>query len=508
MSAADDRVYAEDYPARPNDDAPIPLERRVTLPPFPVDAFPDSVAQMVAAVAEATQTDPAMAGTSALSAMAACAGGHAEVEIRPGWREPLSLYTVTIASPGERKSAVQAVMLRPIYDVERELFTKAKPERLEAETRRRTAMLAADTARRIAATAKKAEADAKLADAIGAAMMAESIDIPALPRIVADDVTPEALASLLAEQKGRLAVISSEGGIFDIIAGRYNGHVPNLDIWLKAHSGDPIRIDRKGHPPEYIDHPTLTLGLMIQPEVLRIIASQRQFRGRGLLARFLYALPVSKVGNRLVAAAAPVPTETSTEYGAFMVRLARGLVDWLGDPAILTLTPQAQTAVTRIEADIEPMLRDDGQLGALKDWGAKYVGAVVRIAGILHLAHLGPDDGTKTAVEASMVLQAARLGAYFRAAAVNSFWEMGTDQRTADAVYLLQRIQGLGVTEVSEREMQRAAKRFQRKDDLMEAVAILVDHGYLVSLPAPESTGGRPPSRRYRVTVTEGTEDP
>jgi replicative DNA helicase len=46
---------------------------------------------MVRAVAEATQTDPAMAGTSALSALATCAGGHAEIEIRSGWREPLCL---------------------------------------------------------------------------------------------------------------------------------------------------------------------------------------------------------------------------------------------------------------------------------------------------------------------------------------------------------------------------------------------------------------------------------
>jgi hypothetical protein len=36
------------------------------------------------------------------------------------------------------------------------------------------------------------------------------------------DITPEAAASLLAEQGGRLAIISAEGGIFDIIGGRYS----------------------------------------------------------------------------------------------------------------------------------------------------------------------------------------------------------------------------------------------------------------------------------------------
>ena len=126
----------------------------------------------------------------------------------------------------------------------------------------------------------------------------DNIDVPEVPRLVADDVTPEAVASLLADHGGRMAIISAEGGVFDIIAGRYNGNIPNMDVWLKGHSGDMIRIDRKGRPPEYIRKPALTLGLMIQPEVLKSIAAQRAFRGRGLIARFLYAMPVSQVGYR------------------------------------------------------------------------------------------------------------------------------------------------------------------------------------------------------------------
>ena len=79
--------------------------------------------------------------------------------------------------------------------------------------------------------------------------------MPNVPRLVADDVTPEAAGTLLAEQNGRLGILSAEGGILGIIAGRYNNNIPNMDIWLKGHSGDPIRIDRKGRPPEYIPNP-------------------------------------------------------------------------------------------------------------------------------------------------------------------------------------------------------------------------------------------------------------
>ena len=99
----------------------------------------------------------------------------------------------------------------------------------------------------------------------------------------------------MAQNDGRMSVISSEGGIFDVIAGRYSGSV-NLDLFLKAYTGDPYRVDRKGRQSEYIQRPTLTLLLTFQPSVLYALMQQDEFAGRGFLARFLYSLPQSNVG--------------------------------------------------------------------------------------------------------------------------------------------------------------------------------------------------------------------
>jgi len=481
-------------------DAPEPLTRAVVVPPFPVGCLPAAIADMVQAVSEATQTDPAMAGTSALSALAACTGGHAEIEIREGWREPLCLYTATVARPGERKSAVQHAMIRPILDVEAQLATSGMDTRLAAETRKQVALKDAERQRNTAASATTENRDQAMADAIGAVMIAESIEVPPIPRIVADDITPEAAASLLAEQKGRLAIISAEGGIFDIIAGRYSGSIPNMDLWLKGHSADPLKVDRKGRASEYIRRPALTLGLMIQPSVLSAIAAQREFRGRGFLARILYATPTSKVGHRKIAAA-PVPPDVLDTYETTVRNLAKGMSGWLGDPAILTLTAAAQTGVQEIEAAVEPTLAGDGELASLADWGAKYVGAIARLAGIIHLAEHGPDAGPVGQVTAETVLSAARIGAYFKAAAINAFAEMGTDQGTVDAIYLLERLRRLDEKEVSERDLHVATRpRFKTKADLMPALDRLVEHGYLIPIEVPATTsGGRPPSPRYTV---------
>jgi replicative DNA helicase len=491
-----------DVPPMPDED-PIPLTQVAPIPPFPVDALPDSVADMVNGVSEATQTDTAMAATSALSTLSACTGGHAEIEIRSGWREPLNLYTTSIAAPGERKSAVQRAMVRPIFDVEQQLADASLGARLEALTRKEVAEGAAEKMKRAAASKANTDGwDTAMAEAIGAAQIADSIEVPAVPRIVADDVTPEAAGSLLAEQGGRMAIISAEGGIFDIIAGRYNGNVPNFDIWLKGHAGDPVKIDRKGRPPEYVRRPAVTLGLMIQPEVLHTVTANRQFRGRGLLARFLYAYPVSKVGGRKIAAA-PVASDVRDRYENTVKDLAAGMAGWLGDPAVLTLTATAHEAVIAIETAVEPTLAGDGVLASLADWGTKYAGAIARIAGILHLAEHGPDAGPKTPVTAPTILAANRIGEYFKACAIRAFTEMGADQVTADAVYLLERIENLGRGEVSERELFTAASRsrFRKKDDLLPALERLVDHGYLLPLPKPEPTGGRPQSPRYKVAA-------
>ena len=51
--------------------------------------------------------------------------------------------------------------------------------------------------------------------------------------MIADDITTEALASLLADNDGKMAVVSSEGGIFEIIGGRYSqsGRGVSFDVF-------------------------------------------------------------------------------------------------------------------------------------------------------------------------------------------------------------------------------------------------------------------------------------
>ena len=128
-------------------------------------------------------------------------------------------------------------LAQPLLDVEQHLTRRGQAGRLEAETRKQVA------AQGRRAAAARAPRRRRTADARDARWPTRSRPprwprpsrSHRCPRLVADDITPEAAASLLAEQGGRLAIISAEGGIFDIIAGRYsNGDTRTWTCGLRA----------------------------------------------------------------------------------------------------------------------------------------------------------------------------------------------------------------------------------------------------------------------------------
>jgi hypothetical protein len=476
----------------------VPLGAAGDLPAFPVRSLPDWGAAMVEAVAESTQTPPDLAGVVYLGVLAAAAGGRAEVEVQPGWREPVNLYAAPAMPPGSRKSAVFREMTAPLLDAERALQEAARADISESAI---SLEIAQEQARRALTDAAKKGTDDAKADAIAKDQLVKSLTVRPWPRLVADDVTPEALTSLLCEQGGRMAVMSAEGDLFDIMSGRYSrdGQVPNLGVFLKGHAGDLLLVDRKGREPERIEKPALTIVVTIQPQVLLDIARHPALRGRGLLARVLYCLPPDMVGFRRVEVDT-VPDEVRSNWHGQVKALALSLADWT-DPAVLMLTPESRKLLAEYQVEIEPRLRAQvGDLADLRDWASKLAGAAVRVAGLLHLAtHLR--DGYQRPVEADTMERAVELGRYFTEHARAAFRQMGMDPLITDGQALLAWIKRSEVAEFSRRDLFNGVRssRFQKAADLDESLAVLVDHGYvrLAKPPGTTGQGGRPSSPRY-----------
>jgi replicative DNA helicase len=495
---------------------PIPLGAAGTLPPFPIEVLPGWLAEYVAAVATATQTPPDLGGMLALAVLATVAGGAVEIQPRAGWQEPLCLFVAVGMDAGARKSGVFTALTRPLADFERDQATAALPAITEQATLRRIAEQAAAHAEATASKAPPDQAQDKQAEAIARAAEAANLLVPPIPRWLVDDATPEALAGLLAAH-GRIALLSPEGDVFDQMAGRYNQAAgPNLGVYLKGHAGDLLKVDRRGRPPEYVDRPALTIGLTVQPEVLRGLADRPGFRGRGLLARFLYSLPQSLVGHRQ-AGAPPVPAALADRYATELQTLAASLTtpaSLAGDGlTILTLDQPAGELLLDFERTLEPRLAGGtGDLAHLAGWAAKLTGATCRIAALLHLAaHLR--DGWARPVNADTLAGAIRLAGYLVGHALAVFDLMGADPRIDDAHWLLDWINRTGHQQFTRRDAHHAAPRgrFRKAGDLDPPLTLLEEHGYLRRAdpePSRDPHGrGRPPSPRYLVNpLTPSTE--
>jgi hypothetical protein len=497
---------------------PIPLGLAGAVPAFPVEVLPGWMGEYVAAVATATQTPPDLAGMLALAVLATVAAGTVEVQPRPGWQEPLCLFVAVGMDAGARKSSVFTSMTRPLAEFERQQATAALPGITETATLRRIAEQAAAAAEAAASKAPADQAEAKQAEAVARAAEAARLVVPPVPRLLADDATPEALAGLLASY-GRIALLSPEGDVFDQMAGRYSQHAgPNLGVYLKGHAGDLLKVDRRGRPPEYVERPCLTIGLAVQPEVLRCLADRPGFRGRGLLARFLYSLPASLVGRRQPGAP-PVPPAVAERYAAELQALAASLTTAAGPAvdagsAVLVLDQQAADRLLALERDLEPRLAaGTGDLAHLAGWAAKLAGATCRLAALLHLAsHLR--DSWARPIDAETFAGAVRLAGYLVEHARAVFDLMGADSRTDDARWLLGWINRSGRSQFSRRDAHAAAPRgrFPKATDLDPVLRLLEEHGYLrrVDADPPGSKGGRPASPRFLVNplprATEPTE--
>jgi hypothetical protein len=249
---------------------------------------------------------PAMLG---LAVLALCAAKRYKAHVIQGWDEPLNLYVAVALKPGESKSPAFAAAIRPVSRFVAEERKRTDPEFRAALARADVAAKRTDHLKTRAAKASAPEEYAKSLALVEEAVLEQgAIEVPVPLRLVLDDVTAESLEAVLRQQGGRIAIMSDEGGPFELMGGRYSNRVPNIDVYMKGHNGTHITTDRIGREGGSVQNPAITIGLAIQPDVIASLRDKKGFRGRGLLARFLWAIPESLVGRR-APDAPPVPLE-------------------------------------------------------------------------------------------------------------------------------------------------------------------------------------------------------
>jgi replicative DNA helicase len=479
----------------PNDpwDDPLPIDAP-EVGPFPAAVLPGVLGEWVEAMAEAAQVPSELPG---LLALAVCSGAVARrVAAGRGWVEPVNLFVCCLLDPANRKSAVFRSATEPLRLIEAELLDSARPDVARALAERRM----------IEAQAKKAESkaaggdEASRTEALELAEQLATEPVPSLPRLIIDDATAEAVELALAAQEGRLIVAGPEGGIFDVMAGRYSSAAGNLDCFLKGHAGDDLRVDRVTRGSINVPRCCLTLAYAVQPEVIRGLADKPSFRGRGLIGRFLYAMPMNRLGSRSIDSE-PVPDALTAAY----VSLVRSLFNvpcGLDETRLLMLAPEAAERFKQWQRDVEPMLADDGRLASMRDWGGKLCGLTARLAAVMHLARYAhcPDPVSvpvgPESIEAAVTL--ARWAVPHAEAAVGLM--AAGDGSLDDAAYVLRWLRERALSEVTRRDVYQFGRaRFTAEPlRLDRALGLLVDRGWLRSADDRSVSPGRP-SVRYLV---------
>lgn len=451
-------------------------------PQFPAAEFPRVLRNFAVNASDSLRVSVDMTSVSVLTVSSLCAQRKFMVHIRGNWFEPVNLYAVIIANPSERKSAELSLAMTPIYRYQHEENERRRPHVEEYNTRHDMLQRRIESMKKSASSGRKAKNDspATVEDIMLLYREMEDLERGAVNYVslTADDITMEALASEMAANHETMSLVSSEGGIFNVLSGLYSGGMVNIDIILKAWSGDHVKVNRKGRQPETLSRPSLVILLMIQPRVLEAVMKSVDFAGRGLNARFLYSIPASPVGSRPFDAPS-IPQDVMDEYDDLIYRLLS--IPDTGEPRVIELTDEARNELRNIHNMIEPRLV--GDLEPLGDWAGKYVGTVVRIAGLLHIC-----DHVEKAADIPMpgetVRRAGRIGEYFLSHAICAYQMAGQadDQPTKDAKYILKRLDSTGKTEISKRDLHRLCMDrigLETAEQMEAGLEVLVKRGYI-----------------------------
>ena len=477
---------------------PVPLVD-LNPPRISAELLPSWGCDFAQAVSEHMQVAPELVIANILGVAATTLARKFRVKLTPSYSEPLNLYLLAPLPPGERKSGTQEKCVGPLLEWEQEQARLLRGERLEAESRRASLEAMITGKRRKLGNAKTEDHERLLGEI--ADLEKKLPEVPKEPRLFAGDITPEATAALMAANDERIGIISAEGGLFGTLAGRYS-NIPNLDLFLQAHSGDSVRVDRRNGPPIAMNSPALTLCLSPQPDVVTGLGGVREFRGYGLLARFAYILAPSMLGRRRILPT-PIPDSVSNAYNQNIKALLE--IPWALNefreptPHWLHLEQEALTQWVRFSEKVESGLGPGGGYQGMQDWAAKLAGLAGRLAGIFHcMEHLA--QAPNLAIEPQLMTKALELGGLLASHAKAAFGMIGADPSIEAAKTVLAWIRFNRVEEFSRRECHRTLRgTFPHVSKLKPGLEVLEERGYLIPLDTEATGPGRRPGPFYKV---------
>lgn len=477
---------------------PEPLPLRRALPPaepFPLAALGPVLEQAARAIMDRVQCPDAIAAQSVLGAASLAAQAHADVIIpATGHARPLSLFLVTVAASGERKSAADGEALEPLRRREealREQYARAKPSYDNAKA-------AWDEAR------KKALGKAKGDYATGRdalERLGPSPVPPPAPMLLVREPTLGGLHKLFGEAEPSLGLFSDEAGGF--LGGHGMSEENRLhmaaglsELW----DGAPIRRVRVGDGATILPGRRLAAHLMIQPGVADRLLSNVELGQQGLLSRLLVAAPASLAGTRMQRDADPRSRSALDVYTRRMLdllELEAPKHDGALQPRRLELDARAADLWRAFADDTESQLAPGGTLEPVRGFANKLAEHAARLAGVIQLS----EAPQAASVGGEAMERGIALARFYASEALRLFHTGAIPSEVVQAELLLSWLHAdwgkplVGIGHV----YQRGPNSIRTKARARAAIDVLEEHGWLHPIPDGAEIDGKRHRDAWRV---------
>ena len=473
--------------------APEPLPLRRALPPaepFPLAALGPVLQSAAQAIMDRVQCPDAIAAQSVLGAASLAVQAHADVIIpATGHSRPLSLFLVTVAASGERKSAADGEALAPLHRREealRDQCARARPLYDNAKA-------AWEEARKRALGRAKGDfaAGRDALDALGPPPVP-----PPAPMLLVREPTLGGLHKLFGEAEPSLGLFSDEAGGF--LGGHGMSEENRLhmaaglsELW----DGAPIRRVRVGDGATILPGRRLAAHLMIQPGIADRLLSNVELGQQGLLSRLLVAAPGSLAGTRLQRAADP---RSRSALDAYSLRLSDLLeLEVLKhngglQPRRLELDGRAAGLWRAFADDTERQLGPGGLLEPVRGFANKLPEHAARLAGVIQLVETPLAGG----IGGEAMERGIALARFYASEALRLFHTGTIPPEVAQAELLLNWLHAdwgkplVGISHV----YQRGPNSIRTKAKARAAINVLEEHGWL----HPVTNGAEIDDQRHR----------
>ena len=380
--------------------------------PFPVQVLPLIIRNAVYEVTQNTQAPLALVAASALGAISLACQNGIDVCRFNNLRSPVSLFLLTLADSGERKSSVDKALMKPLYDLEEQRFIQYMRDYAVWEND----MQVFNTQKKALTSKLKSEIhrnqDSSVTEAQLKALMENRPEEPVRYKLMFNDATPAAIKDFLCGQWRAIGIMSDEAGTI------FNGHTLNeLPFTNKMWDDSTFSVERKCSPEIFIKDARLTLSLMLQPVIFKAYQERKgdMAKGIGFFARCLICQPDSTQGYRQITS--PV---TSTEHlPVFHQRLMEVITENLvrhdeNKRECLIFCPEAEQRMIEFYNKVESEMGMLGCLSDFKDYASKVAENMARMAALLHYFEGRGGDISLIAVEAAIQIISWYVDEYLR----------------------------------------------------------------------------------------------